>query len=301
MWICPRDDGHLQATGRDARGRKQYRYHRWWREVRDSTKYDRMIQFGQALPAIRRRIAADLEKPGLPREKVLAAVIKILETGLIRVGNDEYARANGSFGLTTMQDRHAAVQGANIRFSFRGKSGKQHAIDLRDARLARIVAGCQSIPGQELFQYIDAKGRPRDVTSSDVNDYLRRISKADFTAKDFRTWGGTVLAAEALRELAECETKKQAKKNVNAAIETVARRLGNTPAICRKCYVHPAVLEAYLEGALDLPAACRARGTLSTEESALLGFLERRRAAQKRNERATLAEKLAASLKHRRG
>jgi DNA topoisomerase-1 len=307
VWISPRANGHLQATGRDAKNRKQYRYHPHWREVRDGTKYDRMIEFGKALPGIRRRVEADLAKPGLPREKVLATVIKILETGLIRVGNDEYARANGSFGLTTMRDRHVDVTGARIRFQFRGKSGKSHSIDLEDRRLARIVAGCQSIPGQELFQYFDDAGRPRDITSSDVNEYLREISKANFTAKDFRTWGGTVLAAEALRELAACETKKQAKKNVKEAIEAVSQRLGNTPTICRKCYVHPVVIEAYLQGVFadNFPAARRPRAVkhgpaLKPEEAALLAFLEKQSAAQKRDRRATLVDKLAASLKHRR-
>ena len=306
VWICPKQNGHLQATGRDARGRKQYRYHPHWREVRDENKYSRMLEFARALPKMRKRIKADLRKSGLPREKVLAAVIKILETGLIRVGNDEYARSNKSFGLTTMQDRHVDVNGGTIRFQFRGKSGKFHKIDIQDRHLAKIVANCQAIPGQELFQYIDERGKPRDITSTDVNEYLREITQSDFTAKDFRTWGGTVLAAMALREFEKFDTKTQAKKNLVRAIEAVAQRLGNTPAICRKCYIHPEVMNAYLEGTMldtfKLRAEQQLRNIagLSSEEAAVLAFLQSRLAREQRNRRSTLLEKLEASVKHRR-
>jgi DNA topoisomerase-1 len=283
VWICPHDNGHIQATGRDARGRKQYRYHPHWREARDETKYERMIAFGRALPRIRKRIARDLARPGLGREKVLAAMLRLLETTLVRVGNEEYARANGSFGLSTMQDRHAQIRGGTVRFQFRGKSGKFHRIELRDARLARIVRRAQELPGQELFQYLDAEGRTQDIKSDDVNAYLRAIAGAEFSAKDFRTWAGTVLAALALRELAAFETKAQAKKNLVAAIERVAERLGNTPAVCRKCYIHPVVLQSYLDGAtVDFirdraEAELSGRGsTLSAAENAVLAFLQKR-------------------------
>ena len=307
VWICPRDNGHLQATGRDARGRKQYRYHAHWRQTRDETKYSRMLDFAQVLPKIRRRIVRDLKRPGLPREKVLATVIKILETGLIRVGNDEYARTNKSFGLTTMQDRHAEISGGTIRFQFRGKSGKLHNIDIQDRRLAKIVGHCQAIPGQELFQYIDDSGQPRDITSTDVNEYLREITKSDFTAKDFRTWGGTVLAAMALQEFEKFDTKAQAKKNLLRAIEAVAQRLGNTPAICRKCYIHPIIIDSYLDGTLLATFKKRTEAELSAritalkpEEAAVLAFLQKRLAAEQRRQRSTLFEKLEASVKHRR-
>jgi DNA topoisomerase I len=307
VWICPKQNGHLQATGRDARGRKQYRYHAHWRQTRDETKYNRLIEFARLLPKIRRRLAKDLKLRGLPREKVLAAVVKILETGLIRVGNDEYARANKSFGLTTMQDRHADVNGSNVRFQFRGKGGKFHTIDLEDRRLAKIVAHCQAIPGQELFQYRDDDGKARDITSTDVNEYLREITGSDFTAKDFRTWGGTVLAAMALEEFERFDTKTQAKKNLVRAIETVAQRLGNTPTVCRKCYIHPEIINAYLDGTMldtfkkrtesELSSRIRA---LKPEEAAVLAFLQKRLAAEQKNQRSTLLEKLQASVTHRR-
>ena len=250
VWICANPRGHIQATGRDAKGRKQYRYHPRWREVRDETKYGRMIAFGQALPLIRARVEHDLKLPGLPREKVLATVVKLLETTLIRVGNQEYARANKSFGLTTMRDRHVEIEGSTVHFEFKGKSGKKHSIDVRDRRLAQIVKRCRDIPGYELFQYIDENGQRQTIDSSDVNDYLREITGEDFTAKDFRTWAGTVLASLMLQEYEICDTETQAKKNIVRAIESVAERLGNTPAVCRKCYVHPAVLDAYLDGSL---------------------------------------------------
>ncbi|HEY6359880.1 MAG TPA: hypothetical protein VIX63_02185, partial [Vicinamibacterales bacterium] len=247
VWICADPRGHLQATGRDARGRKQYRYHREWRICRDETKFDRMQEFAAALPDIRRRTAADLAGPGLPREKVLATVVQLLEKSLIRVGNDEYARANRSFGLTTLRNQHVDVRGSTLKFEFRGKSGVRHSVDVDDRRLARIVKQCRDLPGQELFQYIDDDGTHQDVTSQDVNAYLKEISGEDFTAKDFRTWAGTVLAATALRELESPTSMTHGKKNVVQAIEAVAGILGNTPAVCRKSYIHPGVVEAYMD------------------------------------------------------
>jgi DNA topoisomerase-1 len=255
VWICPRDDGHLQATGRDARGRKQYRYHAQWREVRDETKYGRMAAFGHALPRIRRRVNRDLALQGLPREKILATLVRLLEATLIRVGNEEYARENASFGLTTLRNRQVAINGSKIRFNFRGKSGVEHAIELHDRRMAGIVKRIRELPGQELFQYIDEAGERRSVESADVNAYIREAAGGEFTSKDFRTWAGTLLAAKALREAGPCESKAQAMRNVNMAIEGVAKMLGNTKAVCRKCYVHPNVVDAYLEGRLQDSAA----------------------------------------------
>jgi DNA topoisomerase-1 len=248
VWICPSPNGHIQATGRDARGRKQYRYHERWREVREESKYDRMVAFGNALPKIRRRVNKDIALPDLPRNKALATVVQLLERTFIRVGNEAYARENKSFGLTTMQDRHVDVKGSQLRFRFRGKRGIKHQIDLTDRRIAKIVSKLQDLPGQELFQYVDDDDEVRDITSQDVNDYLREVTGQDFTAKDFRTWAGTVLAAMALSVIDPFETKKQAKANIKDAIGAVAKLLGNTPVICRKCYVHPAILEAYLDG-----------------------------------------------------
>jgi DNA topoisomerase-1 len=248
VWICADPRGHVQAVGRDARGRKQYRYHPRWREVRDEVKYGKLIAFAQALPRIRTRVAADLRRGGLPREKVLATVVQLLEKTLIRVGNEEYARHNRSFGLTTMRDQHAKIRGSNVRFEFRGKSGIEHAIDLHDARLARIVKACRDLPGYELFQCVCADGTRQIIDSSDVNAYVRAASGQDFTAKDFRTWAGTVLCARALADAAEFKSAAEAKRNVIRAIESVAKRLGNTKAVTRKCYVHPAVVEAYHEG-----------------------------------------------------
>ena len=287
VWICPSPHGHIQATGRDAKGRKQYRYHPRWRAVRDETKYERMIAFANALPRIRARVEHDLALPGLPREKVLATVVRLLETTLIRVGNQEYARQNNSFGLTTMRDRHVDIMGAQVRFHFRGKSGKQHIIDLNDRRLARIIQRCKDLPGYKLFQYIDDAGRRQEVDSADVNGYLRAISGADYTAKDFRTWVGTVLAALALQEFEAFDSETQARKNVVCAIERVAERLGNTPSICRKCYVHPAVIEAYLDGltidTLQQRTGAEIRaglGRLRPEESAVLALLHQRLARE---------------------
>lgn len=248
VWICPSPNGHLQATGRDARNRKQYRYHPKWREVRDETKYEHVIAFGEALPAIRKRVDADLGKHGLPREKILAAIIRLLETSLIRIGNDQYAKENQSFGLTTMRDRHADINGATITFAYRGKSGIRHEVELHDKRLAGVVRRSQDLPGQELFQYVDDDGNRQSIDSGDVNAYLQEISGEEFTAKDFRTWAGTVLAAEALSGFEAVDTDAAAKQNVVEAIENVAGRLGNTAAICRKCYIHPAIIDAYLDG-----------------------------------------------------
>ena len=248
VWICPSPNGHIQAIGRDARRRKQYRYHERWREIRDQNKYDRLVNFGKALWKIRRRLKKDLALNGLPREKVLATIVQLLERSLIRVGNEEYARENKSFGLTTMQDRHVDVKGSKLRFRFRGKSGRQHEVDVTDRRIARIVSKLQDLPGQSLFQYLDDEGKVRDITSQDVNEYLGEITGEDFTAKDFRTWAGTVLAAIALSAAGEFETKQQAKANIKNAIGAVAKILGNTPTICRQCYIHPAILENYLDG-----------------------------------------------------
>jgi DNA topoisomerase-1 len=248
VWICPWPNGHIQATGRDARGRKQHRYHARWHEKRDESKFDRMIAFAGALGTIRERCDADLAKPGLPREKVLAAVVRLLELTLIRVGNDEYARLNKSFGLTTLRDRHARIEGTKVGFRFRGKSGLEHEVGIRDRRLAGVVRRCQELPGQELFQYLDDEGVVRDVSSDDVNAYLREVSGGDFTAKDFRTWAGTVMAYRALRALEPAASATAARKNVVAAMRETAGALGNTPAVARKSYVHPAVVEAYMDG-----------------------------------------------------
>lgn len=251
VWICPKPTGHIQATGRDAKGRKQYRYHPRWRAVRDETKYNRMIAFGEALPKIREQVAHDLALPAkLSHEKVLAAVVWLLDTTSIRVGNEEYARENQSYGLTTLRNRHVAISGSKLRFHFRGKSGVEHTVSVRNKRLAHIIKGCQELPGHELFEYVGDDGELHSIESSDVNDYLRQITGEDFTAKDFRTWAGTVYAADTLLELGKTETQTQAKKNVTQAIEVAAKHLGNTKTICRKCYVHPGVIEAYLEGAL---------------------------------------------------
>jgi DNA topoisomerase-1 len=309
VWICPSERGHIQAVGRDDRGRKQYRYHEKWREVRDQDKYGRMIDFGKALPKIRGRVARDLRHKGLPREKVLAAIVRFMEATLIRVGNDEYAKSNHSFGLTTLQDRHARIARGKVKLEFRGKSGVRHEFEVNDPRLAKIARKCQDLPGQELFQYLDADGKVCDVGSADVNDYLRDISGSDFTAKDFRTWAGTVLAAMALAELKTFDTEAQAKKNIVQAIETVAGKLGNTRAVCRKCYIHPEILNAYVDGSL-LSNLGRQAATLATpagklrpDEAAVLALLRRRLAAAQReaaHKPKTLAEALQRSLRLRR-
>ncbi len=279
VWICPFANGHLQATGRDARGRKQYRYHPRWREVRDEEKYGRMLAFGAALPRMRRRVRRDLKLPGLPRNKVLAIVVFLLENTLIRVGNEEYTRANGSYGLTTLHDQHAEVRGATIRFHFRGKSGKMRRVELTDKRLARLVKRCRELPGQELFQYLDDEGEPHAINSTDVNDYLREISGEDFTAKDFRTWAGTILAATTLIQIGPSPSAHAGKQRTVAAVKFVAECLGNTVAVCRKCYIHPQVLESYQAGTLGKLFRSRAKGSRNTSglrasELGLLSFLK---------------------------
>lgn len=282
VWICASADGHLQATGRDVKGRKQYRYHPRFREAREETKYEHMLEFARALPAIRRELVDHMGLRGLPREKVLATVVHLLETTLIRVGNDDYARENRSYGLTTLRDKHVAIEGAQLRFQFKGKSGKAWQLQVRDRRVAKVVRACQDLPGQRLFQYLDEDGELREVTSSDVNAYLREISGRDITAKDFRTWAGTVMAALALQEVEHADTQAALKKNVRAAVERVAARLGNTPAICRKCYVHPEVFAAHAEGELLLEVRDEARAelrddaSLRAEEKAVLKLLEAR-------------------------
>jgi len=283
VWICSQANGHLQATGRDARGRKQYRYHPKWRNVRDEVKYERMINFGKALPTIREEVDKALKLPGLPREKMLATIVYLLEATMMRVGNEEYARTNKSFGLTTLRNRHVKVDGSDVEFKFRGKSGVYHKIHVHDRRLARIIRSTRDLPGQELFQYIDEEGETHSIDSSDVNEYLRTITGEDYTAKDFRTWSGTVLAALALQEFEKFDSETQAKKNIVRAIESVAEKLGNTPSICRKCYVHPAVLDAYLEGSVVEAMRERTEQHLSEdlhalqpEEAAVLAMLQQR-------------------------
>jgi DNA topoisomerase I len=270
VWICPSPRGHIQATGRDQRGRKQYRYHDDWRRVRDSHKYDRLIAFGRALPRLRGRVEADLARRGLPREKVLAAVVRLMELTLIRVGNEEYAKTNKSFGLTTLRNRHAKLGTTGGRFEFRGKSGKVHSTGFRDRRLARIVKSCQDLPGQRLFQYLDEEGRRHAVESSDVNAYIREAMGEDFSAKDFRTFAGTVAAARALLTLPECASPTEARRNIATCIKAVAGVLGNTPAVCRSAYIHPRILEAYEAGELPLKSA----GSGRAFELAVLRFLE---------------------------
>lgn len=288
VWICPAANGHLQTTGRDARGRKQSRYHAKWSEMRGENKYERMSAFAKALPRIRRRIKKDLALRGMPREKVLATIVGVMEQTHIRVGNEEYARTNKSYGLTTMRNRHVDVHGADVTFSFSGKSGVKHAISLHDRRLAKIIRQCEEIPGQDLFQYLDAEGQQHGINSSDVNQYLRDITGEHFTAKDFRTWAGSVLACDVLRGIGAAETVTQAKKNVVEAIKAVADKLGNTPAVCRKCYVHPAVLEAYLGGISKQEARkelnaeiAQHRSALHAEERALMQLLEQKKALAK--------------------
>jgi DNA topoisomerase-1 len=279
VWICPSPQGYLQATGRDARGRKQYRYHPLYRAVRDQTKYSRMLVFGEALPSIRRRVREDLARSGLPRERVLATVVRLLETTLIRVGNEEYVKENNSYGLTTLRDEHVEISGSRLRFRFRGKSGKEHEVEVTDRRVAAIVKRCQDLPGEELFAYVN-EGEQCTVSSEDVNQYLREITGQDFTAKDFRTWNGTVLAALALEECGPCSSETETKKNIVAAVKNVAEKLGNRPATCRKYYLHPAVLEAYSAGSL-LDELKKRNGNLTVsvdglrpEELCLMGILQ---------------------------
>lgn len=316
VWICPDPAGHLQATGRDARRRKQHRYHSDWRAVRDQNKYDKILQFAKALPDIRKRVARDLSLSGMPQPKVLAAVVRFLESTHIRIGNEEYAKENKSFGLTTIRNKHVAVRGDKIQFRFRGKSGKFHQLELQDQRLAKIVRECQDLPGQELFEYVDSGGQSHDIKSTHVNDYLREMTGQEITAKDFRTWAGTVLAGTILSQLPPAANLKAAKSNLSRAVQAVSERLGNTPAICRKCYVHPEVMAAYLDGSLSheciAPGRCRSpvrgdhaattqvtdaarellrnssrsrvRAELSPEERAVFSFLKRRLTRRKKAE-----------------
>ena len=282
-WICPDPNGHLQATGRDARGRKQYRYHPRWREVRDEAKYTKLLMFARVLPLIRARVDADLMRRGLPRERVLAAIVRLMEMTLFRIGNVEYAKANKSFGLTTLRDRHVAIEGGHLHIGFRGKSGKQHETDINDRRLARIVKDCRDLPGYELFQYVGEDGERHTVDSADVNAYLRDISGEDITAKDFRTWAATHLAAEALREFEAFDSAAKRRKAIVDAVRKVAQHLGNTPAICRRSYIHPAVLDGYMDGTLLQALADQAGAYLEEnihgmkpEEAAVTAFLRLR-------------------------
>ena len=292
VWICSSPIGHIQATGRDARGRLQYRYHPLWAEVRDATKYERTLAFAQALPRLRRRVERDLRLPGLPRRKVVAAAVRLLEMTLIRVGNEVYARENRSFGLTTLRGRHALVRGEQVKLSFRGKGGKEHTIGLRHKRLARVVRACQELPGQRLFQYVDDDGEPQHIDSDDVNAYLREAMGDEFSAKDFRTWAGTVLAVRAMESVDAGVNPRSA---VNAAVKVVAEQLGNTPAVCRKSYIHPEIIDSYMDGTLAPAlerAAARVRSAargLRAEEHLVLTVLLRRATAAKRHARRTPA------------
>ena len=281
VWICPLANGHIQATGRDAKGRKQYRYHPRFREVRDGTKYEHVLEFADVLPTIREKVRQHMALRGLPLDKILATVVHLLETTLIRVGNDEYAKQNNSYGLTTLKSRHVAVDGNEIRFRFTGKSGKQWSLRVKDRRIAKIIKSCQELPGQELIQYIDEDGNHQDVTSNDVNAYLKDITGKEISAKDFRTWAGTVLAAMALSEMDSFDSAAQAKRNLRTAIETVSVRLGNTPATCRKCYVHPEVVNSYMDGHLVLEIKSEVESELNEaglkpEEAAVLAMLRSR-------------------------
>jgi DNA topoisomerase-1 len=284
VWICPHANGHLQVTARDARGRKQYRYHPKYRAIRDETKFDRMFAFSEVLPGARERVEADLSRPGLPRAKILATVVWLLERTLIRVGNTEYARENETFGLTTLEDRHAQVRGTNVAFAFRGKSGVEHLVNVRDRRLARIVQRCQTLPGQQLFQFVDEEGDRQDIDSADVNVYLREIAGPEVTAKDFRTWAGTMLAAAALREIGPARLVRDKKANIVKAVDRVAERLGNTRTVCRTYYIHPVILEAYGRGKVAPLSPSRrevrrrSRKRLRDNEIAVLDFIRENQA-----------------------
>ncbi len=281
VWICVKANGHLQASGRDAKGRKQYRYHEQFRAVRDTTKYEHIMTFAAVLPKVRATVAEHMALRGLPREKVLATIIHLLETTMIRVGNSRYAQDNKSYGLSTLQTRHVAVEGTELRFRFNGKSGKQWRLSIRNRRVARIVKAMQELPGQHLFQYVDEAGVQHEVSSGDVNGYLREISGADITAKDFRTWTGTVLAAVGFAEVGPAQTVTGTKQNIRTVVDAVSSILGNTPTVCRKCYVHPAIIDSYTTGAMQLRVKASAKdqigaGQLSPEEQAVLRFLKRR-------------------------
>lgn len=280
VWICRHASGHLQVTGRDVRGRKQYLYHAEWRQFRDQTKYTKMISFGEKLPALRRRIKRDLALKGLPREKVLATIVAIMDQAHIRVGNDEYARENDSYGLTTLKHEHVKVRGSKVKFHFRGKSGIVHDICIDDPRVARVVKTCDDLPGRELFAYKNENGELVDVTSTDVNDYLRSVADESFTAKDFRTWGGSVVAARCLFGLGPCQSEREQKRFVLHAVRETAAKLGNTVSVCRKYYVHPAITDAFSDGSLFKVKATRVRlGGLRKSEAFLLALL---RSAEKR-------------------
>lgn len=278
VWICPKPHGHLQATGRDSKGRKQYRYHARWRSVRDEAKYTDVLEFARHLPALRRQLERDMAQPRLTKEKVLATVVRLMERTRIRVGNDRYALTNGSYGLTTLLDQHAKIHGGVVEFSFRAKGGKPYRAALRDRRLATIVKRCRDIPGQRLFQYIDERGRYRPITSSDVNAYIRRATGHAFTAKSFRTWAGTLGAALLLWDCPAATSARESEKVIRTAIVKVSEQLSNTPTVCRKSYVHPGILDAYRTGTLDelMQAAFKARPTsgLTREESAMLALFE---------------------------
>jgi DNA topoisomerase I len=303
VWICPYPNGHIQAIGRDQRGRKQYRYHPRWREVRDESKFGKMLVFGQKLPLIRERVEADLGRRGMPRERVLAAIVRLMEMTFFRIGNAEYARTNKSFGLTTLRNRHVTVDGSQIHLSFRGKGGIRYESDIRDRRLARIVKNCQDLPGYELFQYLDEEGSRHPVDSADVNDYLREITGEEITAKDFRTWAATCLAALALQEIATFDAEASRKSPIVRAAERVAKHLGNTPAICRRCYIHPAIFEGFIDGTL-LPALQERTQSyladnihdLSAEEAAVTAFLRLRLEQIARTPREQLQSRLQATL-----
>jgi DNA topoisomerase-1 len=282
VWICPDPAGHIQVTARDARGRKQYRYHPSYREARDQSKFRRMLEFSEILPVLRQHVERDLRAAELSRRQILAMVVRLLDRTLIRVGNDEYAKENRSYGLTTLRRKHVEVDGAMMRFSFRGKSGVDHSVALNDLKLARIVQRCQDLPGQEMFQYLDAFGKRKPITSDDVNDYLREVSGSDITAKDFRTWGGTMVAAVSLRTMGPATNRREADRNIVRALDAVAERLGNTRTVCRKYYVHPALLEAYHLGltaphsAVEAPENSRrkiSQAALRRDELAVLQFL----------------------------
>jgi DNA topoisomerase-1 len=299
VWICPKENGHIQATGRDARGRKQYRYHPDWQNHRDRDKYERILDFARALPRIRARVVRDMAKRGAQREKVLATIVCLLDKTLIRVGNNEYAKNNGSYGLTTLRARHLAIEGSELRFNFKGKSGKTWRLRMKDRRLARVARAIQELPGQQLFQYLGDDGVVRSVDSADVNDYLREIAGPDVSAKDFRTWAGTVLAATALSAMGSFETKTQAKMNLTRAITAVAERLGNTPTICRKCYVHPEIVACYLEGGLPKISVSDTEessvGSLPSEEGAVLRLLKQRLVPQRKRKAPTFVAPRAAA------